>query len=107
MQDVTKFFAYNKGLDHVYFTIPCNTTTGILGIPKAGKTTLLSVLTGLISPSAGYIYKDNDLLDRKSKYNLLLRVGYCPQDNPLLPYLTGSQMMTIMGRLRGSCVTYY
>ncbi|ODN01816.1 ATP-binding cassette sub-family A member 1, partial [Orchesella cincta] len=74
VQDVTKFYKYTKGLDHVYFSVPRNAITGLLGLPKSGKTTIIEVLTSQCSPSAG---------------------------SYLLQYLTGAQMMTIMGRIRG------
>ncbi|CAL8143782.1 unnamed protein product [Orchesella dallaii] len=113
VQDVTKFYKYTKGLDHVFFSVPIHAITGLLGLPKSGKTTILEVLTSQCSPSAGYVYMDNDLLDSSSRKHLMYRVGYCPQGSYLLQYLTGAQMMTIMGRLRGlkdvakyKCETY-
>lgn len=102
VQDVTKFYKYTKGLDHVYFSVPINTCTGLLGLPKSGKTTILDILTCQLTPSSGYVYKDNDLLEGgANKRKLMMRVGYCPQTPCVLSYLTGVQMLTVLGRLRG------
>lgn len=101
VQDVTKFHPWVKSLDHIYFSVPVNLVTGLLGLPKSGKSTILAILTAQLSPSAGFVYKNNDLLDASTAGKLMTDVGYCAQKSCVISSLTGAQMLTIMGRLRG------
>lgn len=56
--------------------------TALLGHNGAGKTTVMSVLTGLYEPTAGtaYVY-DSDI--RKKMDNVRESLGLCPQHNVL------------------------
>ncbi|XP_017444478.1 ATP-binding cassette, sub-family A (ABC1), member 15 isoform X1 [Rattus norvegicus] len=73
---------------------------GLLGFNGAGKTTTFQILTGEITPTAGDVFIDGisitkDVLKVRSK------IGYCPQFDALLEYLTGWEIMVMYARIWG------
>lgn len=56
-------------LENASFTINDNSKVGIIGINGAGKSTILKLIVGEITPSSGVIYRKNDL-----------KIGYLAQD---------------------------
>ena len=48
-------------LKNVSFTINDNAKIGIVGMNGAGKSTILKLIVGELTPSSGIIYKKNDL----------------------------------------------
>lgn len=65
--------------------------TGIFGPSGSGKTSLLDLIAGLRTPTAGRLHLNDDVLaDAKSKMHLAARhrrIGYVPQDLALFPHL--------------------
>jgi ABC-2 type transport system ATP-binding protein len=74
-------------LDGISFTADKGDIIGILGANGCGKTTLLSIMSGMKRADSGELLFDgkNAFKDRKlfKKY-----VGYVPQENPLIDELT-------------------
>ncbi|KAF8561538.1 hypothetical protein P879_02584 [Paragonimus westermani] len=73
---------------------------GFLGVNGAGKTTTFRMLTGDLDPTEGMILVNGFELSkdlRKAQQSM----GYCPQFDALLPYLTGRETLQLYGRLRG------
>ncbi|XP_078148271.1 ATP-binding cassette A1 isoform X2 [Carex rostrata] len=73
---------------------------GFLGTNGAGKTTTLSMLTGEETPSDGtaYIF-GNDI--RKNPKAARRRIGYCPQFDALLEFLTVREHLELYARIKG------
>lgn len=65
-----------SGLD---FTIPAMRATGIVGSTGAGKTTLVDLILGLLSPAAGSIAIDGRPLDAGALPAWQNSIGYVPQ----------------------------
>jgi ATP-binding cassette subfamily A (ABC1) protein 3 len=63
----------------------------------AGKTSTMCMLTGLIPKTSGHIYVNN--IDNIQFYRS--KIGYCPQHNISLPYLTCLEHLVFFGQLRG------
>jgi ATP-binding cassette, subfamily A (ABC1), member 3 len=74
-----------------------NQITVLLGRKGAGKTTVLNMLTGLMSRSAGSIVV-NSHSSNKSNRSL---IGFCQQHNSFIPYLTCLEHLMLFGMLRG------
>lgn len=75
-------------------------TLGLLGVNGAGKSTTMGILTGDISATEGEAFvAGNDIID--STKNGREEVGFCPQIDPLLDYMTAYETLSIYGSLRG------
>lgn len=72
-------FSYknNQILNDVSFEVPTGKCVGIIGSNGCGKSTLLSIVAGSRKANSGEI-----------EFSEGTKVGYVPQDNPLLPDLT-------------------
>lgn len=60
-------------------SVPVFCTTGIIGASGAGKSTVLDLMLGLLQPSSGRIFVDDQVLDVQSRPNWAMMVGYVPQ----------------------------
>lgn len=79
-------FGYNNKkiiLDNINLSISFGQTIGIIGESGAGKSTFVSLLTGLINPTKGEIFIDDFSL-KKHTNNWQNLIGYVPQSIFLL-----------------------
>src|SRR5262249_55581762 len=68
-------------LKNVSFTGKAGTKTAVIGPTAAGKTQLLYVMTGLLTPTSGAVEYDGRRLDEYEKNCLHLQVGFVLQDS--------------------------
>lgn len=101
VRDLTKSFVPPRVVvDHISFDLERGETLGILGVNGAGKTTTISMLTGLLTPTAGTItYFGKDLHAHRSE--ILARIGTASAYAELPTKLTIWQNLDIFGRLYG------
>ncbi|KAH7855874.1 hypothetical protein Vadar_029947 [Vaccinium darrowii] len=73
---------------------------GFLGTNGAGKTTTLSMLSGEVRPSDGnaFIYGKDISSNPKAAHR---HIGYCPQFDALLEFLTVREHLELYGRIKG------
>ncbi|MDQ2839268.1 MAG: ABC transporter ATP-binding protein [Actinomycetota bacterium] len=95
-----KAFGQTVAVDHVNLTVPRGSFFGLVGPNGAGKTTTLSMAVGLLRPDAGQVRLLgidvwNDPVRAKSL------VGVLPDGLSLPERLTGRELLTYMGQLRG------
>ncbi|MDQ1495463.1 MAG: type transport system ATP-binding protein [Actinomycetota bacterium] len=74
-------------LDHVDFVVPRSTIVGVIGPSGGGKTTLIRILTGVLSPTAGRVEVLGSNPATASGYQRR-RIGYMPQESVLFPKLS-------------------
>jgi len=67
-------------LSNISFKIKANTTVGIIGTTGAGKSTLIDVMLGLLSPSSGEIKIDSTVLNNENIRMWQNSIGYVPQN---------------------------
>ena len=67
-------------LKKISLTIKKNTTVGIVGLTGSGKTTLINLIMGLITPTSGSISVGKTVLDDTSMASWQKNIGYVPQD---------------------------
>jgi len=75
------YFEYTKNkpvLTNINLTIRKGEFIGIAGLSGAGKTTLVDIISGLLTPSSGQIIIDG------SSENKPLKIGYIPQEFSLI-----------------------
>ena len=97
---VSKRFDSIVAVDDVNFEVAPRSTTALLGGNGAGKTTTLSMLLGLLLPSAGNISIFGvDIL--RDRYRVLPRLNFSSPYVDLPRRLTVRQNLTVYGRLYG------
>jgi len=88
---IFKSFGDNKVLKGIDFTFEKSKTNLIIGKSGAGKTVLLKLLVGLMTPTKGQVwYDDQDLfkLDKNQLLQLRMQVGMLFQGNALFDSMT-------------------
>lgn len=70
-------------LSNVSFVIPKGSTLGIVGRSGAGKSSLASILCGLVEPDTGALLIDNKRLTPEKRAAYCKQIGYVPQN----PYI--------------------
>ncbi|MGC4086143.1 MAG: ABC transporter ATP-binding protein [Vicinamibacterales bacterium] len=78
--DVVLTYGEKRALDHVSITVPAGTRTAVIGPTAAGKTQLLYLLTGLLTPTSGRVEFDGRPLEAYDKDALHAQVGFVFQD---------------------------
>jgi ABC-2 type transport system ATP-binding protein len=91
-----------SGLRVVYdvdFTIRPGEVVGYLGPNGSGKTTTARMLAGLLEPSSGHVECDGRRID-EDLVAFRRELGYIPEEPFLYPFLSGSEYLYLIGRLR-------
>ena len=83
LRGVSLAFGERKVLDEVSFRIRAGSRTAIIGPTAAGKTQLLYLMTGLLSPTSGAILYDGRPMDDYTRDSLYAQVGFVFQDSAL------------------------
>ena len=83
LRGVCLAFGERKVLDEVSFRIRPGSRTAIIGPTAAGKTQLLYLMTGLLSPTSGAILYDGRPMDDYRRDSLYAQVGFVFQDSAL------------------------
>ena len=87
-------------VDNLNITMFSGQITALLGHNGAGKTTAISMLTGLISPDAGTAIIEG--LDINENINEIRRdLGVCPQHDVLFPDLSVVEHLTMFAAFKG------
>jgi ATP-binding cassette subfamily B protein len=81
MQNISLVYGEKNVLKDVSVTISAGTRTAIIGPTAAGKTQLLSVMTGLIDTATGTVLYDGKNINEYSKEKLHEQVGLVFQDS--------------------------
>ena len=79
-----------KVLNNINFEDECK-SLAIIGPSGGGKSTLLRVLGGLLYPSSGEFYFNQNKIDFKAHNEWHKKIGFVFQTNGLFPHLTGLQ----------------
>ena len=83
-QNLCKYFRKQKAVNNVSLNIEKGQIYGLLGPNGAGKSTTLKMLTGMMKPTAGKIYFDGKLWDRKD----LSKIGALIENPPIYENLS-------------------
>ncbi|HVW67241.1 MAG TPA: ABC transporter ATP-binding protein [Candidatus Peribacteraceae bacterium] len=81
LKNVTLRYGEKEALKNVSFEVKAGTKTAIIGPTGAGKTQILSVLTGLIQPTEGTIEYDGKPLNTYEKASFHRQLGLVFQDS--------------------------
>lgn len=104
-KNITKIYKTVKAVDDISLDIPHGDFISIIGQSGSGKSSLLLMLGGMLSPSTGSIW-----IDGKSLYDLSVteraavrkkKMGFVFQTFNLIPYLTALQNVQVPLLLNG------
>jgi len=100
LRGLGKRFNSFVAVDRISLDVPAGSFFGLVGPNGAGKTTTLRMATGVLRPDAGTVAVDghdvwSDPVAAKR------RIGVLPEELLLFDRLTGRQLLTYLGLLRG------
>ena len=99
-EQLTKNYGPNRGIVDVDFAVEPGEVFGYLGPNGAGKSTTIRLLLDLIRPTRGRLTIFG--LDSRVKgVEIRKRIGYLPGDLRLYERMTGAELLTYFGHLRG------
>ncbi|KAM7263046.1 hypothetical protein ACFE04_000729 [Oxalis oulophora] len=95
-----KLQATKVAVDSLTFSVQAGECFGFLGTNGAGKTTTLSMLSGEESPTDGtaFIFGKDVRSNPKAARQ---HIGYCPQFDALLEFLTVKEHLELYARIKG------
>ncbi|CAN5135290.1 ABC transporter ATP-binding protein [soil metagenome] len=98
LHNLKKYYATQKAVDDISFSIEKGTIFGLLGPNGAGKTTLLRMITGIFYPDEGTILFDG------TKFNAaedVLKIGYMPEERGLYKKMKIGDQLLYLAQLKG------
>jgi ABC-2 type transport system ATP-binding protein len=97
-KNLKKYYATQKAVDDISFTIQPGSIFGMLGPNGAGKTTLLRMITGILIPDEGEI-----LLEGKSFNPMkdIEKIGYMPEERGLYKKMKIGEQALYLAQLKG------
>lgn len=93
-----KYYATQKAVDDISFSIPPGTIFGLLGPNGAGKTTLLRMVTGIFYPDEGQISFEGRPFKPEAD---ILKIGYMPEERGLYKKMKIGEQALYLARLKG------
>src|SRR5512142_3335376 len=99
VRELSKSYAGIAALSGVSFTVQPYEILGYLGPNGSGKTTTVSIITGLLRPTRGQVLLDGLRLD-DDPIAYKARIGYVPETATIYTHLTGLEYLQMVGRLR-------
>jgi gliding motility-associated transport system ATP-binding protein len=100
LQNIECSFGSKKVIHDLSFSLKEGEIAALLGLNGAGKTTILRMITGLLSPTKGTITVSglDPIFDGKKVKQLM---GVLPEENILNLELTCKEHMMFVGKIRG------
>ena len=98
LRNLKKYYATQKAVDDISFTIEQGSIFGLLGPNGAGKTTLLRMITGIFYPDEGEIIFNGKKFDPLSD---TLFIGYMPEERGLYKKMKIGEQALYLARLKG------
>jgi ABC-2 type transport system ATP-binding protein len=98
LHNLKKYYATQKAVDDISFSIEKGSIFGLLGPNGAGKTTLLRMITGIFFPDEGKITFDGREFD---PINDIVNIGYMPEERGLYKKMKIGDQALYLAQLKG------
>ncbi|MFL5774238.1 MAG: ABC transporter ATP-binding protein [Flavisolibacter sp.] len=93
-----KYYATQKAVDDISFSVSEGTIFGLLGPNGAGKTTLLRMITGILYPDQGEIIFEGKKFDPMRDVE---KIGYMPEERGLYKKMKIGEQTLYLAQLKG------
>src|SRR3954454_4097218 len=98
LQHLKKYYATQKAVDDISFSIEQGSIFGLLGPNGAGKTTLLRMITGIFFPDEGQVILDGKKFDPLKD---TIKIGYMPEERGLYKKMKIGEQVLYLAQLKG------
>jgi ABC-2 type transport system ATP-binding protein len=98
LHNIRKYYASQKAVDDISFTIGQGNIFGLLGPNGAGKTTLLRMITGILYPDSGEINFQGKQFD---PIHDIYNIGYMPEERGLYKKMRIGEQALYLAQLKG------
>jgi ABC-2 type transport system ATP-binding protein len=98
VNNLKKYFATQKAVDGISFSLEKGSIFGLLGPNGAGKTTLIRMITGIFYPDEGEIFLEGKKFDPT---NDVERIGYMPEERGLYKKMKIGEQALYLAQLKG------
>ncbi len=98
LQNLKKYYATQKAVDDISFSIPEGCIFGLLGPNGAGKTTLLRMITGIFYPDSGEIFFEGKKFNPTDD---IAKIGYMPEERGLYKKMKIGEQALYLAQLKG------
>jgi urea transport system ATP-binding protein len=103
LEGVTSGYGRTRVLFDIDIEVPRDGVLAVFGHNGAGKTTLLRTAAGLIRPTSGRVYLDDEDVTKVNPAGRVARgLGYVPQGNQAFPHLTTRENLQLVADGRGA-----
>ena len=105
LEGLTKQYSKTVAVDHVDLKLNKG-VIGLLGANGSGKTTIMKMICGILSPTTGHVYYDNqEILKNYDSY--VTNLGYMPQQLGFYPSFTVQEFLEYMSVVKGLKKEFY
>lgn len=98
LANLKKYYATQKAVDDISFTIEPGQIFGLLGPNGAGKTTLLRMITGIFYPDEGSIRFNDHPFNPEGDIS---QIGYMPEERGLYKKMKVGEQALFLAQLKG------
>jgi ABC-2 type transport system ATP-binding protein len=98
VNNLKKYYATQKAVDDISFTLTPGSIFGLLGPNGAGKTTLIRMITGIFFPDSGAITFNGRQFDPEGD---ITQIGYMPEERGLYKKMKIGDQAVYLARLKG------
>ncbi|HVZ26467.1 MAG TPA: ATP-binding cassette domain-containing protein [Sediminibacterium sp.] len=98
LQNLKKYYATQKAVDDISFSLEKGSIFGLLGPNGAGKTTLLRMITGIFYADSGSILFDGHEFDPQQD---IMQIGYMPEERGLYKKMKIGEQALYLAQLKG------
>lgn len=100
LRNVTKQFGSQKAVNQVDLVLKAGESVGMAGHNGAGKSTIMKLILGLITPTEGEVMLLGEPTGSKAGAQRRSQIGYLPETVALHPSLTGIETMDFYAKLK-------
>ncbi|MFZ1381246.1 MAG: ATP-binding cassette domain-containing protein [Scrofimicrobium sp.] len=97
ISNLTRKYGERVAVDNVSFEVQDGKLTGFVGANGAGKTTVMRMILGVLTPDAGAVTRDGTALTEAMRRSF----GYMPEERGLYPKMKVREQLIYFARLHG------